>query len=139
MRLADTLRIMTSAQQGQLRIITKYHWLTLPFALFKPIATINGRRVRLNWGENLIPALAGTHQIGVHIPYLWKFGKADIVADNSTGAPTIHYAAPMWNCNTGAIGHEPQDHPGRVGAVAVYAMLALLIVGGVVNSVVQGL
>lgn len=132
---------MTFPQQGQLRIIAKYHWLAFTLALFKPIATINGQQVRLNWGENLIPAPVGTHQISIHIPYLWNFGQATIVVDNTAGVPTIHYGAPMWNFGGGAIGYEPQKHPGMVGVIAVYSVLALFIVcccgGSIISSIMD--
>lgn len=118
---------MTTPQAGQLRIVTKFHWLAFIFALFKPIATINGQEVKLIWGENLIPAPPGLHQITIHIPYLWKVGTATITVDNTAGAPTVHYSAPMWAFGGGAIGYEPQKFPGMTAVIILYGALAAFI------------
>lgn len=134
---------MTNPQPGQLRIVTKYHWLAFMFAFFKPIATINGHTVKLAWGENLIPAAPGVHQITIHIPYLWKVGVATITVDNSGAVvPTVHYSAPVWAFGGGAIGYEPQKHPGMVPLMIIYGVLAAVIVlcccGSFIASMVNG-
>jgi hypothetical protein len=97
-------------------------------AMFSPKATINGHQIALKWGENAIPAPLGTHQIEIWVPYLWKFGSAMIVVDNTQFAPTIHYSAPVWAFGSGAIGFEPQKHPGLTAAYILYGALAALIV-----------
>lgn len=114
---------MTTPQSGQLRIVTKYHWLTFMLSAFAPKASINGHEIRLQWGENLIPAPLGIHQIEIHVPYLWKFGKATIVVDNSTMVPTVHYSAPVWTFSKGAIGFEPQPHPALVATYIAYGVI----------------
>src|SRR5689334_20550782 len=103
---------MTTPQSSQLRIITKYHWLTFMLAAFKPIAVINGHQVTLQWGDNVIPAPPGIHEITVYVKYLWKVGTATITVDNTQGVPTVYYAAPVIMFIKGALGYEPQKHPG---------------------------
>ncbi|MBX6723374.1 MAG: hypothetical protein IRY92_09095, partial [Dactylosporangium sp.] len=110
---------MTIPSQHALRIHTKYHWMSFMLAGFRPKATINGYEVPLNWGDNLIPAPPGLHQITVYVPYLWKFGHATITVDNTAGTPLVHYAAPVWTFQRGAIGTEPQRHPGMAAALIV--------------------
>lgn len=127
---------MTTPQTGQLRIVPKYHWLTFMFAAFSPKAIINGHEISLKWGENLIPAPLGQHQIEIYVPYLWKVGRATIVVDNTTGVPTVHYSAPVWTFSKGAIGFEPQQHPALVATYIAYgvffALLLLCCCGSIV-------
>lgn len=118
---------MTTPQIGQLRINAKFHWLAFMFSFFKPKATINGHEVRLNWGDNVLPAPLGIHQVVVYIPYLWKVGTATITVDNTASVPTLHYAAPVWAFGGGAIGFEPQKHPGLTAAFILYGVLAAVI------------
>jgi len=113
-------------QQHALRIHTSHHWVSFMLRSFRPIATINGYEVPLNWGDNLIPAPPGRHQITVYVPYLWKFGHATVTVDNTAGTPLVYYAAPVWTLQRGAIGTEPQRHPG---------MAAMLILSGVAIGV----
>ncbi|HCT80275.1 MAG TPA: hypothetical protein DGT23_27680 [Micromonosporaceae bacterium] len=124
--------------QGQLRINTKYHWLTFMLAGFKPRASINGHEVQLNWGENVLPAPLGQHQVEVHVPYLWKFGKAAITVDNSQAVPVLNYAAPVWTWQRGAIGYEPQKHPGLTAAWIVYGLFFLGLVVCCIGTVLAG-
>jgi hypothetical protein len=117
---------MTTPQQGQLRISTKYHWLTFMLSAFAPKATINGHPVNLSWGENFLPAPPGQHLIEVWVPYLWKFGKASITVDNTYGVPQVNYAAPVWTWMGGAIGTGEVKHPGLMVAWIFYGVVALL-------------
>jgi hypothetical protein len=128
---------MTTPQTGQLHFVTKYHWSAFMMAAFKPRAIINGHEVQLNWGENVLPAPTGVHNIEVYIPYLWKMGKANITVDNTAGVPTIHYSAPVINFARGAIGFEPQKFPGMVAYLIMLGVLGLVIVcccGGAILS-----
>jgi hypothetical protein len=118
---------MTTPQTGQLRIVPKYHWSAFMMAAFKPRATINGHEVQLNWGENVLPAPAGVHNIEIHIPYLWKMGKASITVDNTVGTPTVHYSAPVVNFMGGAIGLEPQKFPGMVAMLIMLGVIVLAV------------
>lgn len=107
-------------------------------AAFKPRAVINGHEVQLIWGENVLPAPRGVHNIEVHIPYLWKMGKANITVDNTVEVPTVHYSAPMINFVGGNIGLTPQKFPGMVAQLVILGVLGLIIVcccgGAVLNS-----
>ena len=117
---------MTTPQSGQLRITTKYHWLAFTLAMFAPRAVINGHEVRLAWGENVIPAPAGIHQITIFIQYLWKFGEASITVDNTQVVPTVYYSAPVINFIKGAIGFEPQKFPGLVVSLIISGVFLLI-------------
>lgn len=132
---------MTTPQTGQLRIIPKYHWSAFTMAMFKPRAAINGHELQLNWGENVLPAPLGQHRIDIHIPYLWNFGKASIVVDNTTHVPTVHYSAPVLAFLSGNIGTEPQKFPGILFNIIVLGLFGLFLVlccGGMVLSAVTG-
>jgi hypothetical protein len=130
---------MTSPQPSPLRINTKYHWMAFMMAGFKPKATINGHEVPLTWGDNILPALPGQHQITIHVPYLWKFGAATTTVDNATGpAPVVYYTCPMWTFQRGAIGFEPQRAPGLIGMWILYGVAALALVGCCVGVALSG-
>ncbi len=129
---------MTTPQTGQLRIVAKYHWSAFTMAMFKPRASINGHELQLSWGENVLPAPLGRHQIDMHIPYLWNFGKASIVVDNTTHVPTVHYSAPLLAFLSGNIGTEPQKFPGMLFTLIMYGFLGLAFVLCCVGSVLAG-
>lgn len=120
--------IVTNPQSGYLRIFTKYHWLTFMLGTLSPTAIINGQEVPLKWGENVIPAPPGTHRIEIWVRYLWKFGSATIVVDNTQDSPTLHYSAPVSSFVKGAIGFEPQKFPGLTAAYVVYGVFAAVFV-----------
>jgi hypothetical protein len=103
-------------------------------ALVTPKAEINGHPVNLQWGSNHIGAPPGVHRIAIHVPWLWKFGRAEITVDNTAGpAPTVYYAMPWINFGSGAIGLEPVKSPGLVWFLLVilvpFVLLVLCCVG----------
>ncbi|GAA1802991.1 hypothetical protein GCM10009682_26050 [Luedemannella flava] len=101
----------------------------LPLGSFvKPNAEINGHALSLNWGRNEIPAFPGVHHIHIYMPWIWRFGKADITVDNRTApAPEVFYAPPFINFINGAIGFQPVKNPGLLGMLAVIGVPFLLI------------
>lgn len=105
---------------------------------FAPRALINGHEVRLAWGDNVLPAPLGRHTIEVWVPYLWKFGKAEITVDNTQGAPQVYYAAPVLNFIRGAIGTSPVKPPGMVGMWIVYGVIAAVIVVCCAGAILNG-
>jgi hypothetical protein len=129
---------MTTPQAGQLRISTKFHWLTFMLSAFAPKATINGHPVSLNWGENFLPAPAGQHHIEIWVPYLWKFGRASLAVDNTYGVPQVYYAAPVWTWMRGAIGTSEVKSPGMVGALIFYGLMFAVLVLCCVGLVLGG-
>ncbi len=90
-----------------------YPAVMFTFGLFKPIATLNGHRVPLNWGQNVLPVPPGIHDVRVHIPYLWDMGRAQIAVDTRDGVPAQVFYAPPWVVFVrGAIGRQPVKSPG---------------------------
>jgi len=97
-------------------------------ALVRPQAELNGHPVNLQWGPNTIAAPPGRHHIVISMPWLWKFGRAEITVDNSAGpAPTVYYAMPWVNFGPGAIGLQPVSSPGVLWLVLVVLVPILLI------------
>jgi hypothetical protein len=97
-------------------------------ALMKPTATINGHTVPLEWGQNIIPAPPGVHDIRIHCQYLWKIGKAQITVDNTTApAPPVYYASPWTTWNKGAIGLQPVNNPGALGIALIIGVPLVLV------------
>jgi hypothetical protein len=95
-----------------------------------PRAEINGYPVALGWGDNLIPAQPGVHNIKIHMPWMWKYGKAEITVDNRTApAPRVYYAPPFTTFTKGAIGLEPVGNPGLLALFLVVGVpLALILI-----------
>jgi hypothetical protein len=119
-----------------IRISTKYFWLTFMFAFFKPWLMIDGQQTRLNWGDNVIPAAPGVHQLTIWIPYLWKVGEATLTVDNSVGEAQVYYAGPAWAFGSGAVGTTPQQHPNQALALIIGLGLPALILVCCCGSVV---
>ncbi len=129
---------MTTPGQFPLRINTKYNWLTFMLAGFRPKATINGYEMPLSWGDNVIPAPPGRHEITLHVPYLWKVGKATTIVDNTMSSPSVYYAAPVWTWQRGAIGETPQGHPGLTAAWIFYGLFFLAFILCCAGIVIAG-
>jgi hypothetical protein len=105
----------------------------------QPRAELNGHPVNLRWGPNTIAAPPGRHHIAIHMPWMWKFGRAEITVDNTAGpAPTVYYAMPWVNFGQGAIGLQPVSSPGLVTFLLVLVLPILLIVGCCIGVAVLG-
>ena len=116
---------MTTPAWTGLTIITK----ALPLGSFvRPRAEINGYPVQLNWGVNQVGAHPGVHRVQIHMPWLWRYGKAEITVDNTTApAPPIHYAVPYTTFTRGAIGLQPVRNPGLVPFILVLVVPLVLV------------
>jgi hypothetical protein len=109
-----------------LTIVTKQPTV---LSLISPTATINGYPVNLNWGSNTVGMPPGVHHIAIHMPWLWKFGRAEITVDNSGGrAPVVYYASPWVNFGPGAIGLAPVSNPGLAAFIGVLVVVPLLLI-----------
>jgi hypothetical protein len=122
---------MTSPPWTGLTINTK----TIPLGVWvSPRAEINGYPVPLTWGVNHIPAPPGVHNIHIYMPWMWRYGKAEItVANTAAPAPPVYYAVPFTTFTKGAIGLQPVKNPGLVPflllIVGPIALIALCCVG----------
>lgn len=104
-----------------------------------PRAEINGHAVPLNWGVNHIPAPPGRHNIHVYMPWMWRYGKADITVDNSYApAPPVYYACPYTTFTKGEIGLAPVKNPGLLAFIGVFAVPLILLVLCCVGVAVLG-
>ena len=116
---------MTNPQWTGLTINAK----SIPLGVWvSPRAEINGHTVPLNWGVNHIPAQPGVHNIHIYMPWIWRYGKADITVDNRHApAPPVYYATPYINFVKGAIGLEPVKNPGLLGFLLVILVPVALV------------
>jgi len=93
-----------------LTIVTKQPWIGSWVA---PRGEINGYPVGLRGGSNTVSAPPGVHHVTVYLPWLWRFGHAEITVDNRNDpAATVYYAAPFVSVGPGAIGFTPVKNPG---------------------------
>jgi hypothetical protein len=119
----------TPPSGATLNIHTKYPWLAFMLAFFKPVATINGHQVPLQWGDNPIPLQPGVYDVQIHVKYLWDVGRAQIQVDNRTGAPaTVYYAAPAILFVGGAIDFQPVKPPQEALAIGLGIGLPVLLI-----------
>lgn len=109
---------MTNPVWTGLTINTK----SIPLGVWvSPRAEINGYPVPLSWGVNHIPAHPGIHRIHIYMPWLWRYGKADITVDNTAApAPPVYYAVPYTTFTKGAIGLQPVKNPGLVPFILIF-------------------
>jgi hypothetical protein len=97
-------------------------------AFVSPRGEINGYPVALRWGSNTFGVPRGLHHVKIYMPWLWRFGKAEITVDNRDDAvATVHYAAPYVNFGGGAIGLAPVKNPGLSALLAVIGVPLLLL------------
>jgi hypothetical protein len=91
---------------------------------------IDGYPTALGCGPNHVALLPGVHHIAIHMPWLWKFGHAEITVDTSVAPiPTVYYAMPWVTIFLrGAIGLAPVKNPGLAAFIAVLATPLLLVV-----------
>jgi hypothetical protein len=117
--------------------MTEQHWTglaihtkSIPLGVWvSPRAEINGHPVALSWGDNLIPAYAGVHHIKIYMPWIWKYGRAEITVDNTAGpAPRVYYGVPFTTFTKGAIGLAPVKNPGLLPFLLVIGLPILLLV-----------
>ena len=112
---------------GWLRLVLQGSVLTS--SLIPPTVTINGWRVAVQYGENVIPVHAGPNRIDVWCKWLKKFGEATLETTVPEGDQvTAYYAAPLQQFSRGAIGYEKQKRPGMVGFAVALALIAVVFV-----------
>ncbi len=127
---------VTPPPQAALTIVTKQPMFG---SFIRPRGEINGYPVGLRWGPNTIGTHPGVHHVKIHMPWLWKFGHAEITVDNRMGpAPTIYYSSPWVNFGNGAIGLTPVRNPGLGVFIAVAVVPLLLIVACCVGVALLG-
>jgi hypothetical protein len=127
---------MATPSHTALTIVTKQPTFG---SFISPRGEINGYPVGLRWGSNTIGAHPGLHHIKIHMPWLWKFGEAELTVDNTAGpAPTVYYSAPWVNFGRGAIGLTPMPNPGLGIFIAVLVVPLLLIAACCVGAALLG-
>src|SRR4051812_1853891 len=74
-------------------------------SMITPSVTINGWRVPVQYGENVIPVHAGPNRIDVSCQWLLRYGEATLETQVPPGGQvTAFYAAPWHQFSRGAIG-----------------------------------
>src|SRR6478752_9973885 len=79
---------------GWLRLVLQGSAMTS--SMITPTVTINGYRVAVHYGENVIPVHAGANRIDVSCQWLAKYGQATLETTVPEGGQVdAFYAAPM--------------------------------------------
>ena len=130
-------------QQGQpgsaIALTAKFLPLAFFFYFVKPVIEINGYGVAAGWGRNMIPVPPGRHNVHVHTPYFLpsRVGPADATVDVAPGQVVeMEYRSPLIVFLKGALGAPPQQYPGMVATIVLYAVLAVLVVCACVVPIV---
>jgi len=116
---------------GWLRLMLQGSAMTS--SMITPTVTINGYRVAVRYGENVIPVHAGPNRIDVSCQWLKKYGEATLDTTVPEGGQvTAYYAAPMHQFSRGAIGYEKQKRRGVAGFVVILTVILLVILALIV-------
>jgi hypothetical protein len=111
-----------------LSINTKRPVLAWLLILTPPRALLNGQEIRLKWGDNQVPVAPGQYHLNVYVPYLWQIGKADLPVQVGPGQTAqVYYAAPWFTMQSGAMGYQPVEAPGKVAGI-ILAIVPLVLV-----------
>ncbi|GLZ80772.1 hypothetical protein Afil01_55790 [Actinorhabdospora filicis] len=117
--------------QGWINLDAKFFPLAWILYFFKPKVFINGQQYQAQWNQNQFPVPPGNHHVHVEVPYFLppKLGPADIQVPVAPGQQvSIEYRAPVWQFSPGALGPAPQPWNGTPILIAIYAVLAVLII-----------
>jgi hypothetical protein len=116
-------------QPGTLTIHATYPAIAFMLGLFKPVVTIDGQPVKVEWKNATLALTPGIHDVRIHVAYLWPIGRAQLTVDNRSGAPVeIYYASPYIAFSNGAIGYQPVEAPDRtIGLVIFWGAIGLLV------------
>jgi hypothetical protein len=97
-------------------------------SMITPTVMVNGWRVPVRYGENVIPVYAGPNRIDVSCQWLKRFGEAALDTTVPAGGQvSAYYAAPMHQFSRGAIGYEKQRRPGVLGFTLMMAAILVLV------------
>jgi hypothetical protein len=108
-------------------------------SMVTPTVTVDGYRVPVRYGENVIPVVPGPHLVEGFGQWLWRYGQAEQQVTVFQGQVVeLWYAAPALTFLKGALGPRPQRIPGLVGLVVGLSALALLVVALVVGVALAG-
>jgi hypothetical protein len=116
---------MPSHPESVLTIVAKSPWLG---SWVTPRGEIDRFPVNLRWGSNTIAVPPGVHHVSIWMPWLWRFGQAEITVDNRADpAATIYYAPPLVTVGPGAIGFTPVKNPGLALFLGLAVGVPLLV------------
>ena len=108
-------------------------------SMITPAVVVNGWRVPVQYGENVIPVHAGPNRIDVSCQWLKKYGQATLVTMVPDGGQVaVYYAAPMHQFSRGAIGYEKQRRPGVLGFGLMLGVILLVVLALIVLPTALG-
>jgi len=115
------------AAMGWLRLTLQGSALTS--SLITPAVTVNGERVQVQYGENVIPVYAGPNRVDVSCQWVITYGAATLETQVPAGGQvTAYYAAPWHQFSRGAIGYQKQTRPGALGFAVMMSAIVLVVV-----------
>ena len=122
---------------AQIALETAFFPLFWVLYFIMPRVKIDGNRLDLKWGQQLIPVSAGQHLIEINAWWLFDFSKASFPVQVASGqtVPVFYKCSAFWPFFDGAIGHEPQKFPGLplyIGFLVASFVLPMLCCCGLV-------
>jgi hypothetical protein len=110
---------------GTLRLVLQGSALTA--SMITPTVLVNGWRIQVSYGENLIPVYAGPNRVEVSAQWLTTYGRAALdVQVPLNGQVDVYYALPWHTFTGGAIGHEKQRRPGLLVILLIASSIVAL-------------
>ncbi|HPZ67278.1 MAG TPA: hypothetical protein PLU19_00675, partial [Dermatophilaceae bacterium] len=99
-------------------------------SLVMPTVTINGYRVPVTYGENVIPVYPGRCVVEASMRWMRRYGQAGYTVDVAPGqAADIWYAAPLTQFHTGSMGVAKQSRKGGWALAGMLAAIMLIFLG----------
>ena len=94
-----------------------------------PTVTINGYRVPVKYGENIIPVYPGRCVVEASAQWMRRYGQAGYAVGVAPGqVADVWYAAPFTQFNTGSMGATKQSPKGRWALAGMLAVVLLFCV-----------
>jgi len=92
-----------------------------------PAVTINGGRVPVTYGLNILPVYPGRNVIEAQITWMRQYGQASFTVDLGPGQSTdVWYTAPLTQFHVGSMGPVKQRRKG-VLALTLWASIILAV------------
>lgn len=116
---------------------SSYHPMAFKLGLTRPVVTLKGRSMEVEWGETPFDLPAGNHHVRVAARHHGEFGPAELSVTIHPGrVTTVYYRPPAGVWMKGAIGFAPQKTRG-MAAVMTVGVLVTIIVAVIVAGLVS--
>ncbi|MGH8793902.1 MAG: hypothetical protein ACRDXX_14815 [Stackebrandtia sp.] len=114
---------------GWITVEAKFFILAWILFFIKPKIFVDGQQMPdAKWERNTFSVAPGQHTVHCSTPFLWDWGKADLVVQVGPGQHTaLEYRSPVFLFSPGSLGPPPQKYNGWLILGAIYGVGFLLM------------